>query len=329
MKIKIIVTAFSLFVSIFAIAQETKSSSESFTPNGKPIVKVFSDFSVTNSNSMTNYAFEVPRAYFGYGYNFSKEISGKVVFDIANSGGLAPSAFTVFLKNAYAEYSNKSLTANFGLIGTTGFKLQESIWGKRYLYKSLQDQYGFGNSADLGASLTYNIIPQLSIDLSVFNGEGYKKVQADSTVLVAAGLTVQPIKNLYVRVYGDYIKKTIEQTTFNVFVGYKAANASIGAEYNYQTGNKLKADHNFSGISVYGNYNVAKKLSVFGRFDNVMSDKIGAATTGWNSTDGQVYIAGIEYAPVKGIKIAPNVQYSDRTVGNSATTFLVNLEMSL
>ncbi len=329
MKIKILVTAFSLFVSIFAIAQETKSSSETFTPNGKPIIKVFSDFSMVNSNNMTNYAFEVQRAYFGYGYNFSKNISGKVVFDIANTGGLTPSAFTVFLKNAYASYACESFNADFGLIGTAAFKLQESFWGKRYLYKSFQDNYGFNSSADLGLSASYKIIPQLSVDLSVFNGEGYKKVQADSAFQFAAGLTAEPIKNLYVRLYGDYMKKNDAQSTLSAFVGYKCKKGSIGAEYNYQSGNKMTIDHNFSGISVYGNYDVVKKLSVFGRFDNIMSDKIGTSTSGWNTSDGQVYIAGLEYSPVKGIKIAPNVQYSNKTTGNQTTSFLVNLEMNL
>lgn len=58
--------------------------------------------------------------------------------------------------------------------------------------------------------------------------------------------------------------------------------------------------------------------------------KIGTSTTGWNtSTDGQVYIAGVEYAPVKGIQITPNICYSDLKTGNSTTSLNVNVGMSL
>jgi len=103
---------------------------------------------------------------------------------------LNPSAFTAFLKNAYAEYSHGMVKADLGLIGTTMFSLQESVWGKRYLYKSFQDQYGFQSSADLGAKVNLQFIPELSLDLAVFNGEGYKKVQADSTMQFSIGLTV-------------------------------------------------------------------------------------------------------------------------------------------
>jgi hypothetical protein len=318
-----------------AFAQNSGSKQESFTLNGKPIITVFSDFTNTTSNGKSNNAFELQRAYLGYGYNFSREFSGKVVFDIANTPGLNPSAFTAFLINAYAEYTTGILKANMGLIGTTMFCLQESIWGKRYLYKSFQDQYGFQSSADLGAKVNLQFIPEVSLDLAVFNGEGYKKVQADSTMQFTIGLTAQPIKNLYARVYYDYMANQkyattkVAQTSFNVFLAYKADFATIGAEYNTQTGNKNTANHNLSGLSVWATVPFAKQFAGIVRYDDLMSDKIGTATTGWNtSTDGQVYMAGIEYAPVKGVQITPNYRYSSLTSGTTASSINVNLGIS-
>ncbi len=335
---KILISAVSLmFVSLSISAQNSGSTQDSFKPSGKPIVTVFSDFTHTSTNGNTNNAFELSRAYFGYGYNFSPDFSGKVVFDIANTSGLTPSAFTAFLKNAYAEYSHGIVKANLGLVGTTMFSLQESVWGKRYLYKSFQDQYGFGNSADLGATVKLQFAPEVSLDLAMFNGEGYKKVQADSTMQFAAGLTVQPVKNLYIRAYYESMDKQsylpsatkVAQTSFNLFVGYKSDKGTLAAEYNSQNGNKNTKDHNWSGVSVYGTLPVAKQFTAIARYDNLTSKKIGTATTGWNTgTDGQVYIAGIEYAPVKGIQITPNIRYSDLKTGNSTTSLNVNVGMS-
>jgi opacity protein-like surface antigen len=329
---KILISALSImFVSLTISAQDSGNTQDSFKPSGKPIVTVFSDFSHTSTNGNTNNAFELSRAYFGYGYNFSPDFSGKVVFDVANTSSLSPSAFTVFLKNAYAEYSHGIVKANLGLVGTTMFGLQESVWGKRYMYKSFQDQYGFGSSADLGASVKLQFIPELSLDLAIFNGEGYKQTQVDSTFQFAAGLTVQPIKNLFVRAYYDYKDKQsylpsatkTAQNSFNLFVGYKSDKGSIGAEFDTQSGNKNTKNHNLSGISVYGTLPVAKQFSAIARFDNLTSKN------DWNtSTDGQVYIAGIEFAPVKGIQITPNFRYSDLKTGNSTTSFNVNVGMS-
>lgn len=318
----------AVFFGMSSLISAQTAGTDDFKPSGKPIVTVFGDFSSINSNSKTNNAFEISRAYFGYGYNFSSDFYGKIVFDVANTAGLSPSAFTAFLKNAYVEYTKDILKVNFGMVGENMFDLQESTWGKRYLYKSFQDQYGFGNSADLGAKVKLQFLPQVSLDLSVLNGEGYKKVQADSAMLVAVGLTVQPVKNLYARVYADYMKKGVAQSSFNAYVGYKSDKGNISAEYNLQNGHGMVKDRDFSGFSIYGTLPVAKKISVFARYDDLTSKKIGTATNGWNSTDGQVYIAGIEFAPVKGIQITPNIRYSDLSVGNSTTSACVNLCMS-
>jgi len=330
---KILICAITMiFISLSISAQGMQ---DSFKPNGKPIVTVFSDFTNTTSNGTSNNAFELSRAYLGYGYNFSQDFSGKIVFDIANTAGLNPSAFTAFLKNAYAEYSHGMVKADLGLIGTTMFSLQESVWGKRYLYKSFQDQYGFQSSADLGAKVNLQFIPELSLDLAVFNGEGYKKVQADSTMQFSIGLTAQPIKNVYARVYYDYMNKQsyatskVAQSSFNVFVGYKSDIATIAAEYNSQMGNKNTADHNWSGLSVYGTLPFAKQFTAIARFDDLMSSKVGAATTGWDTaSDGQVYMAGIEFAPVKGIQITPNFRYSSLTSGTTSSSINLNLGMN-
>ncbi|MDP4240240.1 MAG: hypothetical protein Q8904_12290 [Bacteroidota bacterium] len=307
----------------FLSAQTTQGADDTFKPSGKAIVTIFTDFTNVNTNSKTDNAFEVSRAYFGYGYNFSKDFSGKVVFDVANSGGLTPSAFSAFLKNAYAEYNHGIVKADFGMVGENMFDLQESVWGKRYLYKSLQDQYGFGSSADLGAKVKLQFTPEIALDLAAYNGEGYKNVgiKSDSTIQFAVGLTVQPIKNLYARVYYDtkanqsYQSAAVTQSSFNAFVGYKSEQGTLAAEYNTQSGKGNVKGKNWSGISLYGALPIVKSFSAFARFDELSSDKLASATTGWNSvktgTDGSVYIVGVEYVPVKGIQIAPNFRYAD------------------
>jgi hypothetical protein len=329
--------------SIQSLIQTVHSTDDTFKPGGKPIVTIFSDFTSVNYNGRSNNAFEITRAYFGYGYNFSSDFSGKVIFDVANlavAGTASPgvSAFTVYLKNAYAEYNHSIIKADVGMIGESMFDLQESVWGKRYLYKSFQDQYSFGNTTDLGAKVKLQFLPEVALDLAVFNGEGFKKVQADSTVQLAAGLTVQPVKNFFARVYIDYLNYTkipvssaiAAQTSFNAFVGYKSDKGSLGAEYNVQSGHASVKYHDWSGISIYGTLPVIEKLSVFARYDDLISKKTGAATQGWNTTtDGQVYIAGVEFIPVKGIQISPNIRYSDLSAKGVKATTTINLNFGI
>jgi hypothetical protein len=153
----------------------------------------------------------------------------------------------------------------------------------------------------------------------------------DSAVKVSAGLTYQPIKKLYLRVYGDYQKKQEAQTTFNAMIAYKDDKFTVGGEYNLQTGHNKVKDHNLNGLSFWGTYNPRKTFAIFGRYDNLTSKKLNGASNGWNATDGNLYTAGLEILPAKGIAISPNVQISDPSKSGSktSTSYLVSFKYSL
>lgn len=336
MKKSLIIGVMTVFAGYSLHAED--SAKQEFKPGGKPIVKVFADYVNSNTDGNSNNAFEVSRAYFGYGYNLSKNYSGKVLLDVGNPG-VGSFQMTAFLKNALVEYKNDMFNVDFGLIGTDMFSLQEKVWGKRYLQKSLQDMDGFGSSADLGLSFNAKINSIISVDAAVLNGEGYKSIQKDSMLKVTGGLTIQPLKNIYARVYADYLKNNEslkpagkDQTSFNAFLGYMGEKATLAAEYDYQKNSGLTDKKDLTGISVYGSYNILKKGSVFARFDNLSSkDNVNANGAGFDSKkDGQLIIAGLEYAPVKGLRVSPNVQiYNPKQDGAKNTTnFYVNFELS-
>lgn len=75
------------------------------------------------------------------------------------------------------------------MIDVDQFIIQQAQWGYRYIYKSFQDAYKFGPPSDLGAAFVYSPVKIISFDLSVLNGEGYKKVQLDSIFKTTCGIT--------------------------------------------------------------------------------------------------------------------------------------------
>ncbi len=325
---KLLISALSLLmISLNGYSQKSDDGSN-FKPNGKPLVTIFSDFRYSVQDGKTNPAFEISRAYFGYQYNFSPNFSTKVVFDVTstnNASSTFPSAYSAYVKNAFGEYSNKMIKVDFGMIGTNMFNLQESMWGKRYLLKSFQDLNGYGSSADLGVGMKLQLAPQFSLDAQIVNGEGYQKVQSDSAVKVSLGMTVEPVKHLLVRVYGDYMKKNDSQTTFNAMLAYNSDKLTVAGEYNYQKGNKMTKDHDLNGLSFWGTYKTCHTMSIFARFDNLTSKD------DWNAAkDGQLYSAGLEFFPVKGMAIAPNFQISNPKKDGikSTSNFLVNFNFS-
>lgn len=288
-------------------AQET-TTSEEFVPFGKPSVKIFTNAHSTFIDGENSSAFEVQRAYFGYNYSFSKNFSTKLTLDVGDPG-VGKLQMTAYLKNAALVYKTNKLEANFGMIGLYGFKIQEKHWGYRYIYKSFQDEHKFGSSADLGASILYKFSDFISADIMILNGEGYKNLQSDDTYKGALGVTITPVNHLNFRAYYDYMRKDNAQQTIALFAGYSAENFKVGGEYNLQKNNLYDENKDLSGFSFYSTITVNKKINLFGRFDKLTSSTLDGDTDPWNiASNGQIYIAGVEYRPVKGVKIAPNFQ---------------------
>ena len=91
--------------------------------------------------------------------------------DIGKSSNVSDYQRIAYIKNAQISWETGDWPFNGGLISTTQFNMGEKHWGYRYLYKSFQDQYKFGNSADLGVSATRKHANWLSLDAIVVNGE--------------------------------------------------------------------------------------------------------------------------------------------------------------
>lgn len=295
-------TVIMLWGGLMAQSQTT----EKFKPGGKPFMRVYSNFHTTFSDGESVSAFELTRVYLGYQYQFSENFSALANIDVADPG-VGGLEMTAFVKNALLCYQTSNLDILFGLIPTTQFKVQEGFWGYRYIEKSYQDAYNFNSSADLGVSMAYKLTDFLSADMMIANGEGYKKLQSDSVLRTGLGVTVKPTKKLTGRVYYDFSSKATTYSSLAFFAGYVDEKLSIAAEYNRQTNYRFLEDHDLYGPSFYGTLKLSEKINLFARYDKLMSNVVSGAEADWNQgNDGQLYLAGLEFSPVKGIKLAPN-----------------------
>ena len=306
MKTKTIIAGMMLAcIGITAQAQNTKTEE----PKGKAIVQVFGNFHSGFGTENDDRGFELERSYLGYEYKLSKGLSVKGVMDIGKSNDVSDYQRIAYIKNAMVSWKTSNLTLNGGLISTTQFNFQEKFWGYRYIMKSFQDQYKFGNSADLGISATYKFTNWLSADAIIVNGEGYKKIQKNDGLNYGLGTTLTPAKGLQIRLYGG-VNESSEQDKKNIvnmaaFIGYKNDKFTIGAEYNKMWNASYKEGQDQYGYSVFASAKLNKKTDVYARFDDLCSKD------DWNKAkDEQNTILGAQFKLGKYVKIAPNFRMS-------------------
>jgi len=299
---------------------------------GSPHAKIFSNFNY-DLDSDAEYAFkafEVNRAYLGYGYNLGNGFDAKVTFDVGkNSAG---SSYTAFLKIASLSWqASDKLNVSFGMIGTQNFKFMENAWGKRYIYKSFQDENNWASSADAGANLTYTLTDNLIIDAQVLNGEGYKNLQEGSHGYMRGGagliyksdaLSFRVARDIMPRTsYGDDYESQYINTLAMAYVG---SNLTLGGEYNIRENTSYVIDNTSSAFSVYGSFDIGNDVSLFGRYD--MSESEDANENQWNiENEGELTILGIEKQMTKGVKIALNIQsFKQATLDDESEDVAVN-----
>lgn len=315
-----------------------------FKPEGKVIARGFLDYSTGFGDVNNQKGFDITRAFLGYNYKFTRTLQAQVIIDGA-AGKTSSDGLEVYLRNAFVNWNDKGFNVNIGQISLMQFSVQEKYWMHRYIQKSFQDLNKMAPSVDLGISAEYEFNPFISADLTLTNGEGYKKVKKDNTMRYAAGISLHPLKNTIFRVYVDYYNKDEsqydklpegvadaqykDQYTLSLFAGYQDKKISGGVEYNrvYNKGFIEKKD--YYGYSAYASGKIASKWRAFARYDLMDSSGPNNFTSPWNSLDGQLIMAGVEFQAAKQLKIAPNFRNINASRAKAEQYFFINLEFNL
>lgn len=274
-------------------------------PKGKAIVQVFGNFHTGFGHDNNDRGFELDRSYLGYQYDLGDGLQIKGVMDIGQSDDVNDYHRIAYIKNAQISWKNGNFTLNGGLISTIQYNMQEKFWGYRYIMKSFQDQYKFGNSADLGISASYKFNDWLTADAIIVNGEGYKKIQKNDGLMYGIGATITPIEGLSLRIYyglnegSDDTKE--DKQNLATFIGYKGNGFSLGAEYNLYKNDGNVKEQDMSGFSIYGSAKLNKNSEIYARYDDLSSKDH------WNEAkEESAVIAGLQFKLGKYVKIAPN-----------------------
>ena len=299
-----------LFLLIFsALAGKAQ---EDFHPSGKPFATIFANFhSGFVGTAVDEAAFELVRGYIGYEYTFSPEFYGKINIDVGSPNDLSPYSRLrryAYFKNAYLRYTKNQLEIEFGLISLKQFKLQERIWERRYLMKTLADEYQLGSSADLGINFHYTFSENINADFTIMNGEGYNNIQRDGIFKYGIGSTVKFPRNFTSRFFYDFAYNEILETTLLLFTSYDFRRKwNIAGEFIFRRNDEWRVNHDIFGMSLYGKYNIAEKYQLFARYDRITSNVPEGEENPWHlPDDGTALVAGLQYSPMRNIKMALN-----------------------
>ena len=299
---------FALILLLLATHAASGQTGEEFKPGGKIFGVLFTDFHTTFSGGDNTSAFEVTRSYVGYDYSFSRSFSSRILYDGTTGVINDKTIYTGYLRNAYLQFDNGTITIRGGLTGSEQISVVERIWNYRYITKMAIDLSEMIYSADLGLTVKVRVNKKASFDIGVTNGRGYKNLAADGTYRLSAGASAMPWNNVILRGYYDIMGPSGRmQRTASITGAWTGRKLSAGAEYLRQDNHLMTAGTNYTGFSVFTSIRLSEKVSLFGRYDDLSSAVTGGSDIPWNlARDGSNFFVGIDFSPVHNVRFSPN-----------------------
>ncbi len=326
MKILPVVLSMMMLSAVPVMAQE----SDDFKPSGKFFGLLYANYHTSFTDGTNNSAFEVTRSYFGYDFSFSKDISSRIMYDGTTEVINGKTIYSGYLRNAYLQYDNGKLLLRGGLIGTEQISVMEKVWGYRFVTKPPIDYSGMIQVADLGIMTVIQAGDMLDIDLSVTNGRGFKDINPNGTYRLTGGFTLTSAGHLLFRGYYDLMGPSGRlQQTASITAAWMGPKFNAGAEYFRQDNSSMTEGRDYSGISLFARVPVSEKIRLFARYDRISSVIMGTDEDPWNlNKDGSYIFAGIDFSPVRNVRISPNLNFYLPAAETSAgiTTLGLNVE---
>jgi hypothetical protein len=253
--------------------------------------------------------FQLRRAYFQLDNDLSAKYATRFRLEADNRSLTSDGKVGVAVKAAYMLVRNVYPRADlyFGILSTPMFENSESYWGYRSIEKTIADFRGVMPSSDQGVVLKGFADPDHRLGYTAFvtNGPG-NKPETNRQKRYGVALPTR-WKNLRVEPYADYedVWGHKDRATYKVFAGYDLPkHASIGWETVEQVQHAAGGpSKQLLGHSVFARIAPRPELAAFARVDLWDPDHRAA-----NRVTQQLWIAGLDWQPVKDVHVMPNLE---------------------
>jgi hypothetical protein len=260
------------------------------------------------------------RVYFQLDNDFTAQVATRFRLEMDGKELTSGGKLGVFVKNAYLQVRSVFPRGDvlFGLLSTPTFESSEAFWQYRSIEKTVADFWSVRNSSDLGLQVRGWLDGEHHVGYNAMVGDGNgQKPESDRFKTVYFGV---PLRWGYLRLepYADYqagrvnagkaaVSDTVAKTaqaTYKVFAGYEFRRWALGVEalsrLNRQGG---KPDQEPRAFSVFARATLHPLLAAFARVDGWRPDQRSA-----NRVDVRLWIAGLDWQPVKDLHVMPNVE---------------------
>jgi hypothetical protein len=311
---------------------------------GGEIYAFYSNDLTQNGHGKGFNKFDLSRAYITLKSKLSDEVSVRITADI---GSMGESTREVYLKYAYLDWNIDKLipysTIRLGLQQTGWIDYMNNVWGRRYVAKTLMDEYKALPSADYGVSYIVKFPKGYGHgSVQVLQGPGYKGSEENRYKDISAFVFFRPlmqVPDLAGSMVGGYYYKGFSNEPDITSDNRKDRAAAltsiayggifrISGEY-FMSWDRINPgdieDLKKDGLSFYGHLKFPmaqspflRRMALVGRYD--LYDKNKEI----DDNESEYLIAGVEWEIVEGFNLMPNFQREKLKNQDAERRFFLN-----
>jgi len=331
------------------VAAAIPAKTPSWTDNTQVTGRIYSDFSditskvngvksnasATDSIPATNgFGTDVKRFYIGVDHKFNDMFAMNITTDATFNSSTGTTA--LFIKKAYMSMNfSPAFVVTVGANDNPWIPYAESLYGYRFVDKTLTDRLSFGNSADWGLHAAGTFASVFSYDVAAVNGNGYKNTTRGESVDFEGRLSAKLDQwNFGVGGYDGKLGQeapgvVTPQTAsrWNAVAAFVGDRTRLGVEYfsaNDFSSTLVKSTtpDKADGYSFFGSFRIDPVWSVFARDD---SAKLSKLITPAKKDDYTNF--GLDYSALKNVDLALTFKHEE--LESSATSKVVANEVGV
>jgi hypothetical protein len=251
---------------------------------------------------------QIRRVYFQLDNDLSIKYSTRFRLEVDGKALTSDGKIGVFVKSAYALARSVIPRGDLyiGMASTPTFENPEEFWGYRSIEKTLADFRGIASSSDLGLLLKGWVDGTHRVGYSAMIGTGTGQKPEDNRYKRLYLAIPIRLGDLRVEPYADYENAPAgtDRATYKLFMGYEFRRLAVGVEALDRVAHRRTGGNQEPrGLSMFVRGTATPSLSGFARFDLWQPDHRAD-----DRVDSQLWVAGLDWQPLKDVHFMPNVE---------------------
>lgn len=221
---------------------------------------------IDKQNKTPENKYNINRTLLIYKCQIAKQLRLSIAGDTYLKDKEHPLAVTPYIKRAYFQYHNKKTVITAGLIVLEQFNFQRKIWELRYIEKTFQNKFKYGENRNIGLKIKHEVNGKFTYDFALTSGYSTPFDNHGEKLVISGGQTVT-LSFCTFRLFNSMVLNHDKEYVNSLFITKELNKTKLGIELARLFMCNGVSCVRQKGASIFVNHRLSKNIMCFIRHD--------------------------------------------------------------